>query len=417
MPGSRKHLFFLHIPKTAGTSVRKMLEVRVGLKNTVLLLTGADFRTVRPRLKETELVAGHLWFMFKDQLANDCFIITFLRDPLERAISSFHYFKTLSPSELQQHLGTQSDDLWISLRSDDIATFIEQHYEFALRELGERQTADLSRQTSLEGIDCLSDLPLKVDDDALIKAKTNLELCQFVGITERFDDSMALLAFEMGWDLDAEILEANKSKRPALAELDARTKGLLSKICARDIELYKHGQRLFNQRWRKALALMLEQNRCELARSHSVVLPSAVQFSFDDGIRERVGFHEPEYVNGRWVAWTGPESKSGLLFDLDSRPGLTISVKVAATYDVETFEQLLFFVDGKPVPSFMKEVLTHEVVIPAGFCTNSDRLRLEVQSKIVCPAELSPEHSDTRKVGAALESVTIEPHSPIVRGQ
>ena len=96
-------LFFMHIPKTAGTSFRRFLERSVRELGGVVSLRGADgiwsddsesypsyaeFVAARGAgWRDCDLVCGHYPFHVVDFLHPDTTVITVLRDPLARTIS------------------------------------------------------------------------------------------------------------------------------------------------------------------------------------------------------------------------------------------------------------------------------------------------------------------------------------------
>ena len=96
-------LFFLHIPKTAGTSVRKMLyelyrpreifpnmaEIR---KQETLYCNYQMFQQrLKQQKREIRLLMGHLPFVAGD--FPDARFFTFLRDPVQRALSNLKHFQ------------------------------------------------------------------------------------------------------------------------------------------------------------------------------------------------------------------------------------------------------------------------------------------------------------------------------------
>src|SRR5690349_20650120 len=90
-------LIFLHIPKTAGISLRQVL-----INNT----PGPAFRIIHPisdverlaALPESEraaleLVDGHLYYGIHSLLPRPCRYMTMLRDPVEQVLSLYSFIR------------------------------------------------------------------------------------------------------------------------------------------------------------------------------------------------------------------------------------------------------------------------------------------------------------------------------------
>ena len=97
--------------------------------------------------------------------------MTFLRDPVERAISFYHHVREENASGRFAALGRD----WPTLRE-----FVQ---ERLAPELDNGQVRQLTRLRLGEG---------EVSEDALALAKRNLKRFAVVGTTERFDDSLRL---------------------------------------------------------------------------------------------------------------------------------------------------------------------------------------------------------------------------------
>ena len=91
-------LLFMHIPKTAGTSIRSLLESpfaaheRAYLYNESWGISLEAFRNLPNKEKEQfRLVCGHFNFGVHEWMPQEARYITILRDPVERVISLYHF--------------------------------------------------------------------------------------------------------------------------------------------------------------------------------------------------------------------------------------------------------------------------------------------------------------------------------------
>jgi len=151
-------IIFLHIPKTAGTSFRCILENTFVVshchathtKKSVFSQADLDFaQKVFPRLQS---IAGHNLIDPFQLSVTDPFYITFLREPVSRVISKYQ----------------ESVVKGTNRRS----------FEECLRECKDLEN---------------SEVKLIAGERNLDKAKRILEKCNFVGLTEKFDLSLHVL--------------------------------------------------------------------------------------------------------------------------------------------------------------------------------------------------------------------------------
>jgi len=155
---SGRALFFLHVPKTAGTSFRFILENTFGMAHCHTghlgnpRLSQEHLRFVRKVFPRLRSLAGHNLVDPFQHGTSDFFYMTFLREPIARVIS--HY----------------QDGV---LRRSNPESF-----EQALR-----------RKEELENLH----VKLMAGERNLDKAKRFLEKCDFVGLTEKFDKSLQIL--------------------------------------------------------------------------------------------------------------------------------------------------------------------------------------------------------------------------------
>lgn len=85
-----RRLYFLHIPKTGGTSLHTLLENQIDLKD---LYPPRRFQAINEPIKH-QFVSGHVPYWFFEKLDKDfesAFKITILRHPIERCLSALRY--------------------------------------------------------------------------------------------------------------------------------------------------------------------------------------------------------------------------------------------------------------------------------------------------------------------------------------
>ena len=152
-------LLYVHIPQTGATVFSQWLEI-IYKDNFHQILTGQD---ITPH--------GHYRFSDLDDVASDTKLVIWLRDPVERIISHYYSYKN------EQY---RDDPLWHKIQDDNYTLY---HF------VRETDLCNLMAK-QLNGHD--------------------IERFDFVGITEHYNQSMALFAQIMG--IRPPILEHRSSR-------------------------------------------------------------------------------------------------------------------------------------------------------------------------------------------------------------
>lgn len=185
-------LIFLHIPKTGGTTLNRILERQYS--TTAYYedqVTDGDMNCREGVLALTELqkqefrvFSGHFSFGIQDILPHPSWMITLLRDPVERLLSQYAHVARQPDHFLHQHLAGENERQ-VSLSAFLRADFVE---------------ADNAQVRALAGPDATG-LPFGgCNEDVLEQAKKNIaEGVAVAGLTERFDETLVLLMQQFNW--------------------------------------------------------------------------------------------------------------------------------------------------------------------------------------------------------------------------
>ena len=104
-----RRVLFLHIQKTAGTSVQEMARIAYGSDRVV---SHGDFVSLGVEgCRSYDFVSGHFGFAFARPLMEGRYCFTFLRDPIDRIISLYEFCKTRDPLEFPIYAIAQRTDL------------------------------------------------------------------------------------------------------------------------------------------------------------------------------------------------------------------------------------------------------------------------------------------------------------------
>ena len=236
-------LLFVHIPKTAGTTLRTVLSMnepgaRSRAVGNVFKGGGGISRTVVPRLRQgnlpdltrIRLIRGHVPLGVRDLYAPHlaegremrCF--TFLREPADRTLSHFFAIRAEGRAYGLPPLGPNA----------------------TLDEALERGYVHDNLQTRM--LSGLTEPFDEVDDDMLERAKHNLsEELAFFGLTERFDESLVLAKQRLGLRTILYRSSRVNTGRPRGNDIPADLREAAERCNRYDMELYAFAQELFEK--------------------------------------------------------------------------------------------------------------------------------------------------------------------------
>lgn len=172
---------FLHIPKTAGSSVHAYFMGLVGRAGSGQLVM-IDDQSPDTRLslaRRARYVGGHFGARQLARLSGEAYRFTFLRDPLERLISAWRFATTTRAGAALARF----DDLETALASDD--PILHEGFDNVIaRQLGAAYAIDAARSVAR--------------DEWVERAVATLESLDFVGALETIDADFARIRRDLG---------------------------------------------------------------------------------------------------------------------------------------------------------------------------------------------------------------------------
>ncbi len=242
-------LFFLHIPKTGGISLQTILESHFPPGAICPLHTFAtQEKFARYPVEQREqwrLVRGHMrvgsYSPVYRFVGQNPICVTFLRDPILRVVSEYHHILRHPDNWLHQEFVTQQISLKEYVTNPKYAYLATNYQMFMLTgTIWGNMFMDRSKEKG----------PLLSDEARLALAKQRLEQYVFVGLTERYPESVELLNYTFGWEPMTKIPFLNTApKKTSLDDLDEATQAALLACTERDRELYAFAQELFAERY------------------------------------------------------------------------------------------------------------------------------------------------------------------------
>lgn len=238
-----KTILFLHIPKTAGTTLDRIIDkqydrskvfsnsckVLSSLGNYWMNFSVEDREEIsrkslielpKKEKEEIKVIKGHMHFGWHEYINKPCTYITVLRDPVDRVISLYYYILRSQKHHLNRFILSNKMSLKDFVRSG-ISTTVDNG-----------QTRILSGiRENVEFGDC--------SIETLSLAKNNIqEHFSLVGLTERFDETLVLSGKLFGWEnLSYKRLNVTND-RPLKREISKDTLKCIEDYCKIDIELY-----------------------------------------------------------------------------------------------------------------------------------------------------------------------------------
>jgi concanavalin A-like lectin/glucanase superfamily protein/galactose-3-O-sulfotransferase len=245
---------WLWIPKTGGSSLREVVERGFGGPLFDAMRRGDDtdsalgiqrLATVRrlwrdepaERRRQFRLASGHLPVAARGIFGRPTAAFTFLRDPIEHAISFYYWLVRVGLIGREE--ATEPGRVGLE-RAVEEGVFVA---------LSNYQTRLLS---GLAGLDppverFPSKRQLSLPAGALTRATRQLDEMFFVGLTEMFDQSLIVLKSMCGWRLaDLVYLRQNiNDERPPPERISPEVRHKIAQANAADLALYDHARARF----------------------------------------------------------------------------------------------------------------------------------------------------------------------------
>ncbi|HZS18567.1 MAG TPA: sulfotransferase family 2 domain-containing protein [Candidatus Udaeobacter sp.] len=226
--GNSESVIFLHLPKTAGTTLNRLIEWEYPLFQ-MFSIDPVFFkwswkhlqRLSEERLKRTRVFKGHMLFGLHELLPQPSTYITVLRDPVDRVISAFYFMRNYKLHPLY----------WKMSR-------------------GNWTLEDFVRRSPRENIQC------KVIAGAEYEKPCTVEVCErakenllrhfsVVGLSERFEESLALMKLRFGWKLERYSSFNVTRSRPRKTDIPQSTLDLIAERNSLDLALYELAAKVF----------------------------------------------------------------------------------------------------------------------------------------------------------------------------
>jgi hypothetical protein len=264
----RTALYYLHITKTAGSSLTSFLDSQFDRDEIcpAHLLLGL-FSIPKHELPRYKLFRGHLWYGLNSYVGTDLTYMTMLRDPIERVISwyshvrcqpgAYRHDRVLNENWTLLDFVTDEATNWDMINAQTLFLAVDLDYDRLARDpvgYGQAVVKAYARRRN--------------DRKLLDIAKARLEKFAFVGLTERMQDSLRLLCHTFGFDPRFEEPRLNVSNnRPSVGELTVQTIAAIEEITELDRDLYDWAAKIFEERLAKITDPLAASHRVRYAQN------------------------------------------------------------------------------------------------------------------------------------------------------
>lgn len=227
---------FLHIPKTAGTTLLNILDRQY--PSTAIHSFGGDahasvaqFKTMDEQSRaQIRLLRGHMAYGLHEFLPRPAVYFTILRDPVARVISYYNYILRTPPHYLYET---------VTSKKMSLQELLESGLPLMMNDGQVRLISGVWGETGFG----------QVTGSMLETAKKNLANSFIVaGLTEQFDRTLCLLKEKLNWSQPITYQRLNVAPQaPETKRLPVETMDLIKRVNQQDSALYAFAQELFAQ--------------------------------------------------------------------------------------------------------------------------------------------------------------------------
>ena len=237
---------FLHVPKTAGSSFTRALKA---LYEEEEVFHQMDPSALLSLMQEGQanyrLYIGHYDFSTVAKLPRKHQLLTFLREPEERLISQYYYYLA------------QTDDIVANMAAYD-QRIVELVRKYSFVDFISLENPDIDQvyaNVQTRQLATYTDIPMPEKESSrnrlLATALKNIRKMAFVGVAERYQDSMAIFKSTFGLQLDIptylENVNAGRLHQEADREIFAQSEVARRRV-ELDIQLYNSAKNRLEQK-------------------------------------------------------------------------------------------------------------------------------------------------------------------------
>ena len=245
-----RSIFFIHLAKTGGATIESLLREIYGEENVCPYLYDNEFLENANSHLSYKIFVGHNPYFVSQILPKPVFVFTFLRNPIDRVISAYNHLRRDAAHHFHKHLGVSGDLVKDFVENPHLpqarnaqTRFLGADADFAAAMRAVRRGSADADKIYKQIVAARHAKPMA---EAFQTARSRLGRMNFVGITERFEESVQILFSLLGRTYDNPISVLNKApdhNSLALEDLSTEQRQATADANAFDARLYEIGQR------------------------------------------------------------------------------------------------------------------------------------------------------------------------------
>jgi hypothetical protein len=408
-------LFFLHLPKTGGSSLTSALakkfaswEIFPWRHSRLDLFNEKDLLPFR-------FFHGHFAISDLDYVPKPVRSVTLLREPRSRIVSLYNYWQSFRTDVLSKH---EPHHAWVA-KSVGLRGFLMLANPY-LRVTIDNAIVQAYLPYPLRGRhDALTASPETIIDDAL----ATLDRLSVFGVLERFDDSIKAIGGELGSPLalpatkvrSFDSLHMSDRHEPIERQLPTpEVEALLDELTELDRPFYERAVKLFEQKFARHFH--------NGSRTAHLLLGQTAAYAWGDWINFGADYHLDGVALDGWGAqedwglWSitaEPSLRIGPLPRPDGAVRLTLAVR-AAVFETHPDQRVAVMIDGREIESWdfhfdaKPEAAPKLLNLPPSAVGDDGYLNFGFRVEAPISLRAAGLSNDPRELGIGLENIHLE---------
>lgn len=404
-------LFFMHIPKTSGTSINHFIaknyyfdkhNFHTEYTNLYNFMKAPD-----QQVNQWKFITGHYNWFITNRIKNKYNSFTIMREPIDQAISWYKQNKKIySKKNYQQSQTQQLEENRYAIERFSESTFTFSKYIkdpfFIKYHILNFQSKYIGGDDQI--INSFCELPLNIQHK---NCTERIKDFTFIGMQDQFEKSLWLLCYQYGWKPPKKIPKLNTSEDKEIrANLSEEEVLYLKRVLSLDYKLYNIAKKLFNK---KVKGLTYKK----VLRKYQKNMNSNYKITdYSENLNAKIKFQDGWYQEEKNCRWSGPECWSEIDFCTNGQEDVLVSLVFDKYLVKKTIEKLEIYINEKKVEYLItgEEKNIYQIIISKKkLRKNKGITSLQFEIPKTMSTQETGMGQETRKIGIPLIKITIKP--------